>query len=679
MSTKAYRVLAVPLVALLLVQPEAGRDPADLLGPPSPAMAFASVELRSIVFPVAGTSDYADTYGACRGDECSRSHEGVDIFAPKLTPLIAAADGVIVSERRNATTTAGNKIIIEDAEGWRYAYLHLNNDSPGTDDNVNPQAWIIPGGLRAGDAVSAGDVVGYLGDSGNAETTPPHLHFEIRPPGGGAINPTPSVTAARGRGEVVAAAEVTSTVEERAEWAELIDDWYTVLAGRPPTDAEDAAWGNALGLGLAEEADLVADLALSPPYRMPEGAALRTHLTAFDELPTLAELRSLAASYRQSESAAELAADVVRSVSYRALTANLNGPNAGLIAETADATPTKIELWDTFMVVRAYAAAVNRMPTDAEVIAWTRHLDQGGLMVDIVAGALADELPTDPPRSAGVFGPSALGYEPGVTVRQGPIDITASGDLGDAATFGQNPGGGRSGTDGDGEVDFELTVDEEDDGSDTASLVVRIPLDQLQTDGSGVAELTVELRLNSSDDPDTDPTAEASVDLTFDQPSPTTTTTRPRTTTTRPKRPTTTRPHTTRPPPTRAPTTRAPTTTTATTATTTCSSSTSAPTATTAAPTGSSASTVGATTDGGSGTTSPAATPTATTQAAATQPASTAPVTICTAATAGSTTTAATPASASTTTSTSAATTSTATTTTSTTTSGGTGSSMIGD
>ena len=140
------------------------------------------MELRPIVFPVAGPADYSDTFGACR-DGCTRRHQGVDIFAPKLTPLIAAADGRIVSERRNATKKAGNKLVIEDADGWRYVYVHLNNDTPGTDDNANPQSWIAAGDLRAGDMVRAGQVIGYLGDSGNAEETPPHLHFEIIPPG----------------------------------------------------------------------------------------------------------------------------------------------------------------------------------------------------------------------------------------------------------------------------------------------------------------------------------------------------------------------------------------------------------------------------------------------------------------------------------------------------------------
>ena len=74
-----------------------------------------------------------------------------------------------------------------------YAYIHLNNDSPDTDNNTNPPRWAVAPGIDVGVAVRAGQVIGFVGDSGNAETTEPHLHFEIRDPEGIHVDPHPSL------------------------------------------------------------------------------------------------------------------------------------------------------------------------------------------------------------------------------------------------------------------------------------------------------------------------------------------------------------------------------------------------------------------------------------------------------------------------------------------------------
>jgi murein DD-endopeptidase MepM/ murein hydrolase activator NlpD len=163
----------------------------------APAYGDAEV-VRPMRFPVTGEVEYTDTFGACRGVNCSRRHMGNDIFAPKLRPLVAAQTGRVTWLRTNASGTAGNGVGITDAQGWRYLYLHINNDTPGTDDGANPAEWRFAPGIRHGAMVEAGEVVGYLGDSGNAETTPPHLHFELRTPEGETINPHPSLRAAEG-------------------------------------------------------------------------------------------------------------------------------------------------------------------------------------------------------------------------------------------------------------------------------------------------------------------------------------------------------------------------------------------------------------------------------------------------------------------------------------------------
>jgi hypothetical protein len=98
--------------------------------------------------------------------------------------------------RTDSSGTGGNWLTIEDEDGWQYEYGHINNDSPGTDDGANPARWRFAEGLEIGSEVRRGEFVAYMGDSGNAEATPPHLHFEIRRPDGAAINPKQSLDAA---------------------------------------------------------------------------------------------------------------------------------------------------------------------------------------------------------------------------------------------------------------------------------------------------------------------------------------------------------------------------------------------------------------------------------------------------------------------------------------------------
>jgi hypothetical protein len=105
---------------------------------------------------------------------------------------VAAADGTVA--RVALGRTAGRYIVIEHLDGWRSYYLHLNNDTSGTDDGLANDP--VPG-IEVGSRVRAGDLLDYVGDSGNAEETPSHLHFELHSPDGTAINPTPHLRAAQ--------------------------------------------------------------------------------------------------------------------------------------------------------------------------------------------------------------------------------------------------------------------------------------------------------------------------------------------------------------------------------------------------------------------------------------------------------------------------------------------------
>ncbi|MGH9179214.1 MAG: M23 family metallopeptidase [Acidimicrobiales bacterium] len=163
---------------------------------PTPAGADEGPEFRRIHFPVEGAVSFSDDFGDPRSG--GRSHEGNDLMGAKLQKLLAAVDGKVSFSRTDASGLSGNMMTITDAEGWSYRYIHINNDSPGTDDNLNPLEWVFAPGLLPGGRVTAGQHVAFMGDSGNAESTAPHLHFEIRAPGGTAVNPWASLRLARG-------------------------------------------------------------------------------------------------------------------------------------------------------------------------------------------------------------------------------------------------------------------------------------------------------------------------------------------------------------------------------------------------------------------------------------------------------------------------------------------------
>ncbi|HET9443203.1 MAG TPA: M23 family metallopeptidase [Acidimicrobiales bacterium] len=158
-----------------------------------PAAADDGPAFRRIQFPVEGPVSYGDDFGDPRSG--GRSHEGNDLMGTKLQKLVAAVDGTV---RYSTGVLSGNMVTVTDAEGWSYRYIHVNNDTPGTDDGLNPLEWVLGPGIAAGVRVKAGQHLAFLGDSGNAEGTAPHLHFEIRAPDGSAVNPWTSLRLAQG-------------------------------------------------------------------------------------------------------------------------------------------------------------------------------------------------------------------------------------------------------------------------------------------------------------------------------------------------------------------------------------------------------------------------------------------------------------------------------------------------
>ncbi len=129
------------------------------------------VYIDAIVCPMNGSA-YGDSWGAPRSG--GRSHEGVDMLAPMGTPIYAVVSGVVNFKQNRL---GGNAASLVGDNGNRYYYAHFSS---------------YEGVSRR---VAQGDVIGYNGDTGNATGTP-HLHFEVHPGGGLAVNPTPSVRAA---------------------------------------------------------------------------------------------------------------------------------------------------------------------------------------------------------------------------------------------------------------------------------------------------------------------------------------------------------------------------------------------------------------------------------------------------------------------------------------------------
>ena len=133
--------------------------------------------LESIVFPVKNImSHFYDDWGEIRGNG-KRIHEGIDIRAQKGSPIVAIADGRV--NTISYSESSGYYIAIDHQNGWLSLYVHLDDDINGN-DNLGGRDTAFAEGIYLGGEVIAGQTIGYVGDSGNADGTVPHVHFEVR-------------------------------------------------------------------------------------------------------------------------------------------------------------------------------------------------------------------------------------------------------------------------------------------------------------------------------------------------------------------------------------------------------------------------------------------------------------------------------------------------------------------
>ena len=133
-----------------------------------------TVTLGTFLFPVRGAHTYTNDLHQPR---TGHLHQGCDIMASRGTPAVACVTGTISSTGNGGI--GGLTIHLKGSNGTSYYYAHLDS---------------LAGGISGGVSVTAGQVIGYVGNSGNASGGPCHLHFEIRP-GGVAIDPYPTLRA----------------------------------------------------------------------------------------------------------------------------------------------------------------------------------------------------------------------------------------------------------------------------------------------------------------------------------------------------------------------------------------------------------------------------------------------------------------------------------------------------
>jgi hypothetical protein len=185
-------------------------------------------------FPVAGLSWWTNDWHAYRCCPYPHLHQGLDMFAAEGTPLVAAADGYV--SQKVVDDISGLGVEITDASNTQYFYAHLSR---------------FASGLQVGQRVRVGEVIGYVGNTGNAAQTSPHLHFEVQP-NGVPVPPKPFVdrwlVLAEQKAEALLAARTGRATVDPVD----LNHWLTLANALEPAGSGGDANGRTLaGQGVA--------------------------------------------------------------------------------------------------------------------------------------------------------------------------------------------------------------------------------------------------------------------------------------------------------------------------------------------------------------------------------------------------------------------------------------------
>ena len=174
--SSAFRSFVVVLVAALLAASAAYFAWPWLKNAMYVAELLAEEPPRTLPVPVQGVSMRAvrDTFGAPRPGD--RTHQGIDVFAPRGTPVLSTTRGIVA--RIGENSLGGTVVWVLGPGGDRHYYAHLNSVAD----------------IKMGQRVAPGYMLGTVGTSGNARSTPPHLHYGVYRRAEGAINPFPLLT-----------------------------------------------------------------------------------------------------------------------------------------------------------------------------------------------------------------------------------------------------------------------------------------------------------------------------------------------------------------------------------------------------------------------------------------------------------------------------------------------------
>ncbi|MEY2474493.1 MAG: hypothetical protein QOK28_3822 [Actinomycetota bacterium] len=210
-------------------------------------------------FPVAGSANFTDDWLNPRFTPVFHLHEGTDIFAAMGTPVRSPVEGLV---RHSSGGAGGTAAYVTTKEGHELYFAHLSAYSD----------------VKPGDAVKVGDVIGFVGDTGNAAGGPAHLHFEIHPRGKGPVNPKPYLDQWVAQAIASAPLVVSSLTGQAAPPAPVVPPALSATVERIAPPRAQLAWASSANptggaLRLAEVEAAVASLRVDWTSRAAAAAA----------------------------------------------------------------------------------------------------------------------------------------------------------------------------------------------------------------------------------------------------------------------------------------------------------------------------------------------------------------------------------------------------------------------